>query len=192
MGGSTSGRYRTRNRGTVDAACRIDLRFLRKRGALKEGRRTTGTLSWTRRGEPSGSMGYTVVMDDEDRRLILSYSTDGEARTVTVQLEAVPMRFGGFRYYALCPRTLRRCEVLPVLGGVVACRQAHRLTYASQSMDHLDRARERMDRCEKRLRDKPRRGQNRVRLTAAWINASEEFEDLFASETIRRFRHLLG
>lgn len=191
MGGSTSGRYRTRNRGTVDAACRIDLRFLRKRGALKEGRRTSGTLSWTRRGEPSGSMGYTAVMDGEDRRLILSYSANGEARTVTVQLEAVPMRFGGFRYYALCPRTLRRCEVLPVVGGVVACRQAHRLTYATQSMDRLDTVRERMERCEKRLREKPRRGAKRVRLTAAWINATEDFEDLFASETMRRFRHLL-
>lgn len=190
MGGSASGRYRTRNRGTVDAACRIDLRFLRKQGALREGHRASGTLRWTRRGEPSGSMGYTVVMNGEDRRLILSYSTNGEARTVTVQLEAVPMRFGGFRYYALCPRTLRRCQVLPVVGGVVACRQAHRLTYASQSMDRLDRTRERMERCEKRLHEKPRRGRNRERLTQAWIRASEDFEGLFASEAMRRFGHL--
>lgn len=190
MGGSASGRYRTRNRGTVDAACRIDLRFLRKQGALREGHRASGTLRWTRRGEPSGSMGYTVVMEGEDRRLILSYSTNGEARTVTVQIEAVPMRFGGFRYYALCPRTLRRCEVLPVVGGVVACRQAHRLTYASQSMDVIGRLRERMDRCEKRLREKPRRGRNRVMLTGKWITASEDFEGLFASEAMRRFGHL--
>jgi hypothetical protein len=135
-------------------------------------------------------MGYTVVMDPEDRRLILSYSTGGEARTVTVQLVAVPMRFGGFRYYALCPRTLRRCQVLPVVGGVIACRQAHRLTYASQSMDRLDRTRERMDRYEKRLHEKPRRGMNRVMLTGKWITASEDFERLFASEAMRRFGHL--
>lgn len=190
MGGSTSGRYRTRNRGTVDAACRIDLRFLRKQGALREGHRASGTLRWTRRGEPSGSMGYTVVMDGEDRRLILSYSTSGEDRTVTVQLEAVPMRFGGFRYYALCPRTGRRCLVLPVVGGVIACRQAHRLTYASQSMDLMSRLRARMDRCERRLQEKPRRGWNRVRLTAAWVNASEAFVGLANSEVQRRFGHL--
>ena len=97
MGGSASGRYRTRNRGTVDAACRIDLRILKRWGALKEGQTFGGTLRWTRNGQPSGSMGYTVVMDPEDRRLILSYSTNGEARTVTVQLVAVPMRFGGER-----------------------------------------------------------------------------------------------
>jgi hypothetical protein len=187
MGGCTSGRYRTRNRGTVDAACRIDLRFLRKQGALREGHTVSGTLHWTRRGEPSGSMGYTVVMDPEDRRLILSYSTGGEARTVTVQLVAVPMRFGGFRYYALCPRTLRRCQVLPVVGGVVACRQAHRLAYASQSMDRLDRLRERVDRYEKRLHEKPRRGRNRVMLTGKWITASEDFSNLFDAEAMRRF-----
>lgn len=190
MGGSNSGRYRTRNRGTVDAACRVDLRFLRKQGALKEGFTASGTLRWARRGKPSGSMGYTVVMDPDDRRLILSYSTNGEARTVNVQLEAVPMRFGGFHYYALCPQTLRRCQVLPVVGGVVACRQAHRLTYASQSMDRLDRARERMDRSEKRLREKPRRGRNRVMLTGKWIKASQDFESLFSTETMRRFGHL--
>lgn len=190
MGGSSSGRYRTRNRGAVEAACRIDLRFLRKQGALREGKRASGTLRWTRRGEPSGSMGYTVVMDDEDRRLILSYATNGEARTVTIRLEAIPMRFGGFRYYALCPRTFRRCQVLPVVGGVVACRQSHRLTYASQSMDRLGRVRERMERCEKRLHEKPRRGRNRKRLTQAWITASEEFSALFDSEAMRRFGRL--
>jgi hypothetical protein len=135
-------------------------------------------------------MCYTVVMDPEDRRLILSYSTGGEARTVTVRLVAVPMRFGGFRYYALCPRTLRRCQVLPVVGGVIACRQAHRLTYASQSMDRLDRTRERMERCEKRLAERPRRGWNRVKLTGKWISASEDFERLFASEAMRRFGYL--
>ena len=190
MGGSRSGRYRTRNRGTVDAACRIDLRFLRKQGALREGHTASGTLRWTRRGEPSGSMGYTVVMEPDDRRLILSYSTNGEARTITVRLEAVPMRYGGFRYYALCPRSLRRCLVLTVVGGVVACRQVHRLTYASQSMDLVDRLRERVERCEKRLRAKSRRGHNRVRLTAAWINASEEFEDLFSARIMSRFARL--
>lgn len=190
MGGSASGRYRTRNRGTVDAACRIDLRVLKRWGALKEGQTFAGTLRWTRRGEPSGSMAYTVVMDGEDRRLILSYSTNGEARTVTVQIEAVPMRFGGLRYYARCPRTLRRCQVLPVVGGVVACRQAHRLTYASQSMDRLGRMRERLERCEKRLHERPRRGMNRVMLTGKWISASEDFERLFASEAMRRFGHL--
>lgn len=57
-------------------------------------------------------------------------------------------------------------------------------------MDRLDRARERMDRSEKRLREKPRRGRNRVMLTGKWIKASQDFESLFSTETMRRFGHL--
>ena len=37
------------------------------------------------------------------------------------------------------PRTWRRCEVLCSVGGYFASRQAHRLTYASQSLDRLQR-----------------------------------------------------
>lgn len=190
MGGSSSGRYRTRNRGSVESACRVDLRFLRKQGALREGQTATGNLTWTRNGKPSGSMAYKTIMAPDDRRLILSYSTGGEPRIVTIQLEAVPMRFGGFRYYALCPRTLLRCVVLPVVGGVVACRQAHRLTYASQSMDLVDRARRRMDRCENRLHEKPRRGPSRERLTDALVNATNRFETIANAHLTRRFGHL--
>ena len=123
--------------------------------------------------------------------MILSYAFNGEARSTTVQLVSVAMRFGGFRYYALCPQSFRRCEVLPVVGGVIACRQAHRLTYATQSLDRLDRTRERRDRCEKRLHEKPRRGRNRERLIEAWIEATEDFEGLFASEAMRRFAYLI-
>jgi hypothetical protein len=191
LGSFLSGRHRTRNRGTVDAACRIDIRFLRKQGALKEGLISCGTLRWSRRGEPAGSVGYTVSMIGPDRHLILSYAFNGDPRSTTVQLVAVPMRFGGHRYYALCPRTLRRCEVLAVVGGVVASRQAHRLTYASQSMDRLGRLRERMERSERRLREKPRRGQNRERLTQGWLSASDDFEGFFATEAMRRFGYLL-
>lgn len=44
MGGYSSGRSRTRNRGTVEAACRIDVRYLRKHGAFREAGSTAGTL----------------------------------------------------------------------------------------------------------------------------------------------------
>ncbi len=187
MGGYTSGRYRTRNRGTVDAACRVDLRFLRKRGALGEGRVSTGVLTWTCRGRTTGSLGYTARMVGEDRRLILSFTYGGETREVTVSLEAVPMRFGGFRYYALCPVQGRRCEVLAVVAGKVACRQAHRLTYATQSMDRLGRLRERVDRAEKQLFAKRRRGATRRRMVEAWGDATADFEALANSECLRRF-----
>lgn len=97
------------------------------------------------------------------------------------------MRYGGFRYYAFCPRWGRRCEILPIVGGVIACRQFHRLAYASQSTNRLGRLRERAERCEKQLWRQPRRGANRRRLVAAWLKADELFERLLAVEGVRRF-----
>lgn len=171
MGGYSSGRYRTRNRGAVEATCRIDIRFLRSRGAFKEGRTTTGTLRWSRHGTETGSVGWTVHLGSGDRQMVVSFSCGGQSHRQVIRLEAVPMRFGGLRYYARCPRTGRRCEVLPIIQGVIACRQFHRLAYASQSMDRLGRLREKVERCEKQLRKRPRRGANRQWLVDAWVDA---------------------
>jgi hypothetical protein len=85
------------------------------------------------------------------------------------------MRYGGRRYYFLCPKHGRRFEVLPMVGGVFASRQAGRLTYQSQSADQIDRMRDRAHKLEKRLwpdKGKPRpRGRNRERMAEAWSEA---------------------
>ena len=190
MGGYSSGRYRTRNRGNVEATCRIDIRYLRRIGALREGCSATGTLRWTRHGRETGSVGYAIMLQPGDRHLAISFSHKGENHRHVIRLEAVSMRFGGYRYYAICPRLGRRCEVLPIIGSVIACRQFHRLVYASQSMDRLGRLREKAERCEKQLRKRPRRGENRRRLVDAWVNAQCAFEDIVATEALRRFGHL--
>lgn len=188
MGGYLSGRYRTRNRGTVESACRIDLRFLRRKGAFVDGTTSTGGLRWTRQGEETGSASYDLDLASPDRRrLVVSFSYKGEARRTVITLEAVPMRFGGHRLYARCPISGRRCEVLPIVGGVVACRQVHRLTYASQSLDSLGRLRERAERCDAMLRKRRRRGRNRALLAQKWIAASMAFDMAFAAEWARRF-----
>lgn len=188
MGGYLSGRHRTRNRGTVEDACRIDLRFLRAQGAFREGSVSAGSLRWLRRGEETGSVGYTADLTSSDsRQLVVSFTYRGEAKRIAIALEAVPMRFGGHRLYARCPLSGRRCEVLPIVGGVIACRQVHRLTYASQSLDRLGRLRERAERCENQLRKRLRRGASRQRLRDAWVNADMAFEYAFSAEALRRF-----
>lgn len=60
MGGYSSGRYQTR-RGTVEAACRIDIRYLRRMGTLFEGGSTTPTLRWSLHGRETASVGYVVT-----------------------------------------------------------------------------------------------------------------------------------
>ena len=188
MGGYLSGRYRTRNRGTVESACRIDLRFLRAQGAFREGSVSAGGLRWLRHGEETGSVGYTADLASLDSpKLVVSFTYRGEAKRTVIALEAVPMRFGGHRLYARCPLSGRRCEVLPIVGGVVACRQVHRLSYASQSLDRLGRLREKAERCETQLRKLRRRGANRQRLCEAWIDADMAFDQAISHEALRRF-----
>lgn len=194
MGGYSSGRYRTRNRGNVDSLIRLDIRVMRRRGFLRPGGVTYGTLSWswTATGETTGSVSVEVNLTEPDAgQVVVRFTLNGDPRQQEIALASAPMRFGGRRYYFICPRHHRRCEVMPMIGGVFASRQAHRLVYQSQSNDHLGRLREKSWKLEKRLwpvsgKRRPR-GANRQRLLEAWERADSGFEDLFAAEVLRKF-----
>ena len=197
MGGYSSGRYRERNRGTVDAAIRLDLRAMRRQGFLVPGAVTSGVQRWTRTatGEETGSVSVTVNLADPNAGfVVVRFSLNGDPRVQEIPLASRSMRYGGRRYYFLCPKHGRRCEVLPSVGGVFASRQAQRLTYQSQSADQIDRMRDRAHRLEKRLwpdKGKPRpRGRNRERLLDAWERADTAFESMFAATITRRWGHL--
>lgn len=194
MGGSNSGRYRTRNRGTVDSVIRLDVRVLRRQGFLQPGAVVSGTQrwTWTATGQERGSVGVSVnLAQAEFGTVTVRFNLNDEPRVQEIDLVSRRMRYGGRRYYFRCPRHGRLCEVLPMVGGVFASRQAHRLTYYSQSVDELSRLREKSWKLEKQLwpdsrKGKPR-GRNRQRLLDAWERADSAFEDLFAVETLRRF-----
>ena len=59
-----------------------------------------------------------------------------------VQLEAAPCRFGGVRWWWVCPATGRRAAklYLPIGGHRFLSRQAYGLVYASQREDLIARA----------------------------------------------------
>lgn len=191
MGGYNSGRYRTRTRGTVEERPRLDIRVMRRRGFLRPGCIVSGTQSWSRGGETTASVAVTVNLSDPAAGfVVVRFTLDGEPRVQQIDLAARPMRFGGRRYYFECPRLGDRCEVLPLLGGVFASRQAHRLAYQSQSEDRLGRLHRRSGKLEKRLHPTdrgPPRGRNRKRLVAALIAAEVARERLFDFEVRRRF-----
>ncbi len=194
MGGSNSGRYRTRNRGTVDAAIRLDIRAMRRQGFIRPGAVTSGVLhwTWTATGEETGSVNITVNLTATDYgSLTVRFSLNGEPRVQEVDLIGRPMKYGGRRYYFRCPKHHSLCEVLPMVGGVFGSRRAQRLTYQSQSSTQIDRLREKALKLEKRLwpgngKCRPR-GRNRERLTAAWEAADSGFEYLFAATVMRRW-----
>ncbi len=198
MGGSSSGRYRERNRGTVEAAIRLDLRKMRRQGFFVPGSVTSGVQRWhwVATGQETGSVNVSVNLSDPvSGSVTVRFNLNGEPKVQTIDLTSVPMRFGGRRYYFICPRRGTRCEVLPMAGGVFASRQALRLTYQSQSSDRVDRLRDRARKLEKRIwpdKGRPRpRGRNRERLVEAWIRADTAFEDMFAATVMRRWGHLL-
>lgn len=188
MGGSSSGRYRTRNRGHMEGTMRVDLRKLNKAGALKPGKAFAVTSDWG----PLGSLRVEVdLTHDDDPHLRLSLN--GDPMTRRVRLDAVPMRYGGSRYYALCPHTHRRCEVLPILKGVVGCRQFHRLSYVSQHRDPLTACHRAIERVEKRVHGSRRK--NRERQEARLEAAHEKLYGHIASfdcPALRRWGHLIA
>lgn len=73
-----------------------------------------------------------------------------------------------------------------------ASRQAHRLTYLSQTMTERDYARSRSLDLKARLvgaewRPKPR-GQNHAKLFAMWIEADTRYSELFVAGASKRLR----
>ncbi len=196
MGGHSSGRYRTRNRGSIEQALRLDMAKLRRMGFVRPGAIVSGSQHWTRRGEPAGSISLTVNLSSlDDAHAVLTYTADGKPTVQRVRLAVTPCRFGGHRFYWLCPVTGRRCTVLAYAVGRFASRQAQRLTYATQSADALDRLRQARDKAEARVFGKdshPRpRGANRERLVQRWIELDAAWEDLFGATLNRRWGHLL-
>lgn len=193
MGGYTSGRYRTRNAGPVEAAQCVDVRRLRRMGLVKAGARTVGTLRWSTGGRETGSANVSVDLTDPAGGgwLVLSYAVKGSPRRDTVAMVAHPMRFGGWRFYMTCPAIGRRCEVLAFAHGRWASLRAQRLAYASQSEDQLGRLHRRRRKAEARALGTdgyPRpRGAKRKELLEAWTASELELDQVFAAEALRRF-----
>ena len=139
MGGVGSGTWcRWRKRKTLEECHRIDVRYLFKRGLLKKG--MAGSLSWTTRGELSGSISYRSY----DGYLVLSYAfTAGDSDSVQVedqiQVEWTPCNYGGHRPWFSCPSCKRRVMVLARQGRLFRCRKCHQIPYGSQTEMRVDR-----------------------------------------------------
>lgn len=200
MGSYASGRYRTRNRGSVGSTCRLELKSIRRQGFLQPGSSCSGVWSWSRDGEPSASVHLAVdLTDPESGRVDLAFTYQGESRRQTVELVASPCRYGGRRFYFLCPNTGRRCEVLCSFQGHFASRQYHRLAYDSQSEDiwgRMLRARNKVEgRLEGRDNRPPPRGANRERLLNRWCDLEEGLDQrlaIFTGHLMAKYGETLG
>jgi len=189
MGGVNSGRRPSRHLGTVEHALALDMRALRRLGFVRAGECVIDTLCWSNGGLGVGEARVRVDLSDIDRATVaITAQTYGGAIKQRVAIEATPCRYGGHRFYFLCPDRGHRCEVLYLVGGRFASRKAHDLNYAVQGMDRLARIRRR----RRKLRDRldgsglaPRpRGMNR-HVLAERLHAALIEEQALRAETLR-------
>lgn len=156
MGGWGSGRQA--GRPTVDASLKIDAAWIFRSGHAREGEYREGSIQWTCRGKPCGSIGFEAIMTDPGaERLELSYSRDNgnvaEQVRQTVQLCFTVPHYGGKRWWMLCPfRNVRVGKLyLPPGGDRFASRLAWRLGYECQRDAARYRPFERLFRLQQKL-----------------------------------------
>jgi len=139
MGGLGSGNwYRWDTRTTTEQIHRVDIRYLRKQGFLKEG--TFGTLSWSCGGQQTGSIRFKTSNDS--LQLIYRHRQRGEDwidKSERIAFDKTPCNFGGDRQWLLCPHCGKRVAIVYGLGSGFLCRHCYDLPYASQGETQLDR-----------------------------------------------------
>ena len=108
--------------------------------------------SWSRGGEPSGTIGVRVLERDAIR---LEYALGPPAAprdaSQTIRLTHAPCRFGGWRPWFDCPVCTRRVAVLYLWHGRFACRHCQDVAYTSQSEDAIGRGWRRQQKTEAKL-----------------------------------------
>ena len=150
MGGYGSGNYlRLSQKSTIESQYRVDVRWMKQQGYLRPG--AAGTLSWSSRGDNTGSIGFRMEQDS----MILNYRhrhRDGEWEEVeqVIRFDRTPCNYGGHRTWLLCPQCRKRVAVLYGAGKYFLCRYCHDLTYSSQQEGEIDR----MIRKQRKIRDR--------------------------------------
>jgi hypothetical protein len=156
LGGYGSGRQY--GQPTAEACLRVDLSWmLRERLAVPDSN-IKGTVRWTNRGRPSGSISYEANMaNPENAWLILTYTrgTDDDKEDVTqeIRLTSTKPNYGGRRWWMICPyRGVRAGTLyLPNGGDRFASRKAWRVGYNSQRITERDRHFEALFKLQDRL-----------------------------------------
>ena len=188
MGGYGSGR-RT-DRPSTDACIRINLADLKRWGMLQRYCMNRRERVWTVGGEVVAQL--TIVADTDCLEphpcLKITGVAFGRRIDCLVWLEAVDLPLGGERWYALCPKTGRRCAVLFLPPGTrqFASVKGWRIPYSSQrecevhrAHRAINKARDRLKRLSKYAR-KPTKERLRGRIEAKHQVIDDELERLAA------------
>ncbi len=178
MGGYGSGRH-PRKPPIGESLC-LRLSELKAAGFLKTHTSVTGRWRWSRGGTKLSSVGLTVTTGCNAGQIAFDYAQSGKTHHEVISLEPVPMRFGGVRWWAICPISGRRCSVL-VLGpnhGRFVSVSVSGLAYVTQNEAPYDRLIRKRYKAEERYASlsKYARRPTKERVLAALIYADCEME----------------
>lgn len=154
MGGYGSGRRS--NRPTTDDCLRINLSNLKQLGMLERHCMARHEQVWSQYGETIANL--TLVTDlhclQPSPRLTITGYAFGKVIDCVVYLEEQLLPYGGERWFALCPRTGRRCTALVLPPGQVqfATVGGWNVAYGSQRECAIHRGHRAIDKAETRLR----------------------------------------
>lgn len=143
------------NRPCVEDFFMFTMTDIENLGLLKDESVNQRRLVCSAKGKTSASF---IVTSDINRWEAYSYlhikgTAYGRNIEHDVTLDAEPMRFGGVRWYALCPATGDRCKTLVLTPdrSVFVSRKETRLPNRTQCMDKLARSGAAVEKSEKRL-----------------------------------------
>ena len=91
----------------------VSISFLTKHGYLKPNQWRSGTVTWSRNENKTGSISIRVNTQPESLYLELDYKCNEAPIKYRVQLISTPSNLGkGVVWYFVCPRTGKRCRKL--------------------------------------------------------------------------------
>ena len=108
-----------------DNALQINISKLKEWGYLMPNIQKAGTLTWSRKGEQTGSISIIVSTFEGNEYLKLKYNFREEPREYKIRLLKKPTNLGiGEMWFFRCPSTGKLCRKLYSIGGYFLHREA--------------------------------------------------------------------
>ena len=108
-----------------DEVLQINITKLKECGFLDPKQIKSGTLTWSRNGNPTGSISIVVNTHSEQPYIELDYKYRDKPRNYKVYLTSTPSNLNrGEIWYFICPQTNKRCRKLYSIGGYFLHREA--------------------------------------------------------------------
>jgi hypothetical protein len=186
MGGYGSGRRS--NRPTTDDCLRINLSNLKQRGMLQRHCMARRKQVWSQYGQTIADL--TLVTDvhclEPSPCLRITGRAFGKVIDCVVWLEEQPLPYGGERWFALCPRTGRRCTALVLPPGQThfASVKGWNVPYGSQRECPIHRAHRAIEKARVRRKAlskytrKPTRERLLDREIERWVFVEDEIDKI--------------